>query len=157
MRNFTKITAIYTIFYAIISFILLMTIGVFTVASRGAFMLTLFGGLPFFIGFLHIVGFVCEILCLRLNKEYPTKRRLVFLCLIFYIIEIFALVLPIVGLLGNASSVFAQNVILYAMGSIPVTKGCLLVLSIIILVKFRKKKGSDFELEGDDFLEEDKE
>lgn len=157
MRNFTKITAIYTIFYAIISFILLITIGVFTVASRGAFMLTLFGGLPFFIGFLHIVGFVCEILCLRLNKDYPVKRRLVLLCLAFYIIEILALVLPIVGMLGNASSVFAQNVILYAMGSIPVTKVCLLVLSIIILVKFRKKKVSDFELEGDDFLEEDKE
>lgn len=156
MRNFTKITAIYTIFYAIISFILLMAIGVFTVASRGAFMFTLFGGLPFFIGFLHIVGFICEIICLRLNKDYPTKRRLVLLCLAFYIIEILALILPIVGMLGNASSVLAQNVILYAMGSIPVTKVCLLVLSIIILVKFRKKKVSGFELEEDDFLKEDK-
>ena len=155
MRNFMKITAIYTIFYAIISFILLMAIGVFTVASRGAFMFTLFGGLPFFVGFLHIVGFICEIICLRLNKEYPVKRRLVLLCLAFYIVEILALVLPIVGMFGNASSVFAQNVILYAMGSIPVTKICLLVLSIIILVKFRKKRVGDFELEEGDFLEED--
>lgn len=157
MRNFTKITAVYTIFYAIISFILLMTIGVFTVASRGAFMLTLFGGLPFFIGFSHIVGFVCEVICLRMNKDYPAKRRLVLLCLAFYIIETLALLLPIVGMLGNGSSALAQNVILYAMGSIPVTKVCLLVLSIIILVKFRKKKASNFELEEDDFLEEDKE
>lgn len=157
MRNFTKITAIYTIFYAIISFILLIAIGVFTVASRGAFMFTLFGGLPFFIGFLHIVGFVCEIICLRVNKNYPAKRRLVLICLAFYIIEILALVLPIVGMFGNASSVLAQNVILYAMGSIPVTKVCLLVLSIIILVKFRKKKVSDFGLDDGDFSEEDEE
>lgn len=101
MRNFTKITAIYTIFYAIISFILLMAIGVFTVASRGIFMLTLFGGLPFFIGFLHIVGFICESICLRLNKDYPADRRLILLCLIFYIIELFALVLPIIAMFGT--------------------------------------------------------
>lgn len=47
MKNFTKITAIYTIVYAITSFILLVTIGVFTVASRGIFLFSILGLLPF--------------------------------------------------------------------------------------------------------------
>lgn len=137
--NFTKITAIYTMMYAIISFILLVTIGVFTVASRGAVILTPFVGLPFFIGLLHIVGFICEIICFRVNKNFLAKRRLVLLSLIFYIIEIVALVLPFIGMFAKMNTYLIQNVVLYAMGSIPVTKVCLLVLSLIILVKFRKR------------------
>lgn len=37
------------------------------------------------------------------------------------------------------------------------TKVCLLIFSIIILVKLRKKKVSGFELEEGDFLKEDEE
>ena len=102
--NFTKITAIYTMMYAIISFILLVTIGVFTVASRGAVILTPCVGLPFFIGFLHIVGFICEIICFHVNKNFPAKRRLVLLSLIFYIIEIVALVLPFIGMFAKMNT-----------------------------------------------------
>lgn len=73
--NFTKITAIYTMMYAIISFILLVTIGVFTVASRGAVILTPCVGLPFFIGFLHIVGFICEIICFGSVAKFENQTR----------------------------------------------------------------------------------
>lgn len=140
MINFTKVTAIYTIVYAIVSFILLISFGVFTIASRGAIILTPFIGLPFFIGFMHIVGFVCEIICFRINKDYPAKKRLVLISLIVYMIEILALALPMIGIFGKMNSYLVQNIVLFAIGSIPVTKVCLLVLSIIILVKFRKRK-----------------
>ena len=142
MINFTKATAIYTLIYSIISFILLVSVGFFTVASRGMLILTPFIGLPFFIGFLHIVGFICEIICFRLNKEYPEKRRWVLISLIFYIVEIFALFLPLIAGLLKMNAYVIQSIILFAMGSIPVTKVCLLILSIIILVKFRKRKVS---------------
>ncbi|WP_171004841.1 hypothetical protein [Enterococcus hulanensis] len=142
MINFTKATAIYTLIYSIISFILLVSVGFFTVASRGMLILTPFIGLPFFIGFLHIVGFICEIICFRLNKEYPEKRRWVLISLIFYIVEIFALFLPLIAGLLKMNAYLIQSIILFAMGSIPVTKVCLLTLSIIILVKFRKQKVS---------------
>ena len=142
MINFTKATAIYTLIYSIISFILLASVGFFTVASRGMLILTPFIGLPFFIGFLHIVGFICEIICFRLNKEYPEKRRWVLISLIFYIVEIFALFLPLIAGLLKMNAYVIQSIILFAMGSIPVTKVCLLILSIIILVKFRKRKVS---------------
>lgn len=140
MINFTKATAVYTLIYSIISFILLVSVGFFTVASRGMLILTPFIGLPFFIGFLHIVGFICEIICFRLNKEYPEKRRWVLISLIFYIVEIFALFLPLIAGLVKMNAYLIQSIILFAMGSIPVTKVCLLILSIIILVKFRKRK-----------------
>ena len=140
MINFTKATAIYTLIYSIVSFILLVSVGFFTVASRGMLILTPFIGLPFFIGFLHIVGFICEIICFRLNKEYPEKRRWVLISLIFYIVEIFALFLPLIAGLLKMNAYVIQSIILFAMGSIPVTKVCLLILSIIILVKFRKRK-----------------
>jgi hypothetical protein len=139
MKNFTKITAIYTIVYAITSFILLVTIGVFTVASRGIFLFSILGLLPFFVGFMHIVGFVCEIICLRINKNSPAKRKMVLLSLIFYVIEILALVLPFISMIGKMNAYLVQNILLFALGSIPVTKLCLLILSIIILVRFRKK------------------
>ncbi|MDT2660377.1 hypothetical protein P7E02_10880 [Enterococcus hulanensis] len=142
MINFTKTTAVYTLIYSIISFILLVSVGFFTVASRGMLILTPFIGLPFFIGFLHIVGFICEIICFRLNKEYPEKRRWVLISLIFYIVEIFALFLPLIAGLLKMNAYVIQSIILFAMGSIPVTKVCLLILSIIILVKFRKRKVS---------------
>jgi len=142
MINFTKATAIYTLIYSIISFILLVSVGFFTVASRGMLILTPFIGLPFFIGFLHIVGFICEIICFRLNKEYPEKRRWVLISLIFYIVEIFALFLPLIAGLVKMNAYVIQSIILFAMGSIPITKVCLLILSIIILVKFRKRKVS---------------
>lgn len=142
MINFTKATAIYTLIYSIISFILLVSVGFFTIASRGMLILTPFIGLPFFIGFLHIVGFICEIICFRLNKEYPEKRRWVLISLIFYIVEIFALFLPLIAGLLKMNAYVIQSIILFAMGSIPVTKVCLLILSIIILVKFRKRKVS---------------
>jgi len=142
MINFTKATAIYTLIYSIISFILLVSVGFFTVASRGMLILTPFIGLPFFIGFLHIVGFICEIICFRLNKEYPEKRRWVLISLIFYIVEIFALFLPLIAGLLKMNAYLIQSIVLFAMGSIPVTKVCLLILSIIILVKFRKRKVS---------------
>ena len=140
MINFTKATAVYTLIYSIISFILLVSVGFFTVASRGMLILTPFIGLPFFIGFLHIVGFICEIICFRLNKEYPEKRRWVLISLIFYIVEIFALFLPLIAGLLKMNAYLIQSIVLFAMGSIPVTKVCLLTLSIIILVKFRKQK-----------------
>ncbi|MBO0455577.1 hypothetical protein JZO77_02310 [Enterococcus hulanensis] len=140
MINFTKATAVYTLIYSIVSFILLVSVGFFTVASRGMLILTPFIGLPFFIGFLHIVGFICEIICFRLNKEYPEKRRWVLISLIFYIVEIFALFLPLIAGLLKMNAYVIQSIILFAMGSIPVTKVCLLILSIIILVKFRKRK-----------------
>lgn len=142
MINFTKATAVYTLIYSIISFILLVSVGFFTIASRGMLILTPFIGLPFFIGFLHIVGFICEIICFRLNKEYPEKRRWVLISLIFYIVEIFALFLPLIAGLLKMNAYVIQSIILFAMGSIPVTKVCLLILSIIILVKFRKQKVS---------------
>lgn len=142
MINFTKATAVYTLIYSIISFILLVSVGFFTVASRGMLILTPFIGLPFFIGFLHIVGFICEIICFRLNKEYPEKRRWVLISLIFYIVEIFALFLPLIAGILKMNAYVIQSIILFAMGSIPVTKVCLLILSIIILVKFRKQKVS---------------
>lgn len=142
MINFTKATAVYTLIYSIVSFILLVSVGFFTVASRGMLILTPFIGLPFFIGFLHIVGFICEIICFRLNKEYPEKRRWVLISLIFYIVEIFALFLPLIAGLLKMNAYLIQSIILFAMGSIPVTKVCLLILSIIILVKFRKRKVS---------------
>ncbi|MBO0452418.1 hypothetical protein [Candidatus Enterococcus murrayae] len=140
MLNFTKATAIYTIIYAIISFILLVSFGFFMIASRGTFLLTPLIGLPFFIGFLHIVGFVCEITCLRMNKDSPAKRKLIFLSLIFYTIEIFALLLPMMAILIKMNAAYSQKIVFFALASIPVTKLCLLVLSIIILVKFRKKQ-----------------
>ena len=140
MINFTKATAVYTLIYSIVSFILLVSVGFFTVASRGMLILTPFIGLPFFIGFLHIVGFICEIICFRLNKEYPEKRRWVLISLIFYIVEIFALFLPLIAGLLKMNAYLIQSIILFAIGSIPVTKVCLLTLSIIILVKFRKRK-----------------
>lgn len=142
MINFTKATAVYTLIYSIVSFILLVSVGFFTIASRGMLILTPFIGLPFFIGFLHIVGFICEIICFRLNKEYPEKRRWVLISLIFYIVEIFALFLPLIAGLVKMNAYVIQSIILFAMGSIPVTKVCLLILSIIILVKFRKRKVS---------------
>ena len=142
MINFTKATAVYTLIYSIVSFILLVSVGFFTVASRGMLILTPFIGLPFFIGFLHILGFICEIICFRLNKEYPEKRRWVLISLIFYIVEIFALFLPLIAGLLKMNAYLIQSIILFAMGSIPVTKVCLLILSIIILVKFRKRKVS---------------
>ncbi|MFQ7234147.1 MAG: hypothetical protein ACLRPU_04705 [Enterococcus hulanensis] len=142
MINFTKATAVYTLIYSIISFILLVSVGFFTIASRGMLILTPFIGLPFFIGFLHIVGFICEIICFRLNKEYPEKRRWVLISLIFYIVEIFALFLPLIAGLVKMNAYLIQSIVLFAMGSIPVTKVCLLILSIIILVKFRKRKVS---------------
>ena len=142
MINFTKATAVYTLIYSIISFILLVSVGFFTIASRGMLILTPFIGLPFFIGFLHIVGFICEIICFRLNKEYPEKRRWVLISLIFYIVEIFALFLPLIAGLVKMNAYLIQSIVLFAMGSIPVTKVCLLILSIIILVKFRKQKVS---------------
>lgn len=142
MINFTKATAVYTLIYSIISFILLVSVGFFTIASRGMLILTPFIGLPFFIGFLHIVGFICEIICFRLNKEYPEKRRWVLISLIFYIVEIFALFLPLIAGLVKMNAYVIQSIILFAMGSIPITKVCLLILSIIILVKFRKRKVS---------------
>ncbi|MDT2598233.1 hypothetical protein P7D85_00520 [Enterococcus hulanensis] len=142
MINFTKATAVYTLIYSIISFILLVSVGFFTIASRGMLILTPFIGLPFFIGFLHIVGFICEIICFRLNKEYPEKRRWVLISLIFYIVEIFALFLPLIAGLLKMNAYLIQSIVLFAMGSIPVTKVCLLILSIIILVKFRKRKVS---------------
>lgn len=142
MINFTKATAVYTLIYSIISFILLVSVGFFTIASRGMLILTPFIGLPFFIGFLHIVGFICEIICFRLNKEYPEKRRWVLISLIFYIVEIFALFLPLIAGLLKMNAYLIQSIVLFAMGSIPVTKVCLLILSIIILVKFRKQKVS---------------
>lgn len=140
MKNFTKITAIYTIVYAITSFILLVSIGVFTVASRGIFLFSILGLLPFFVGFMHIVGFVCEIICLRINKNSPAKRKMVLLSLIFYVIEILALVLPFISMIAKMNAYLVQNILLFALGSIPVTKLCLLILSIIILVRFRKRK-----------------
>jgi len=140
MINFTKATAVYTLIYSIVSFILLVSVGFFTIASRGMLILTPFIGLPFFIGFLHIVGFICEIVCFRLNKEYPEKRRWVLISLIFYIVEIFALFLPLIAILVKMNAYLIQSIVLFAMGSIPVTKVCLLILSIIILVKFRKRK-----------------
>ncbi|MBO0410278.1 hypothetical protein JZO81_04395 [Enterococcus hulanensis] len=142
MINFTKATAVYTLIYSIVSFILLVSVGFFTIASRGMLILTPFIGLPFFIGFLHIVGFICEIICFRLNKEYPEKRRWVLISLIFYIVEIFALFLPLIAGLLKMNAYVIQSIILFAMGSIPITKVCLLILSIIILVKFRKRKVS---------------
>lgn len=142
MINFTKATAVYTLIYSIVSFILLVSVGFFTIASRGMLILTPFIGLPFFIGFLHIVGFICEIICFRLNKEYPEKRRWVLISLIFYIVEIFALFLPLIAGLVKMNAYLIQSIVLFAMGSIPVTKVCLLILSIIILVKFRKQKVS---------------
>ena len=142
MINFTKATAVYTLIYSIISFILLVSVGFFTIASRGMLILTPFIGLPFFIGFLHIVGFICEIICFRLNKEYPEKRRWVLISLIFYIVEIFALFLPLIAGLLKMNAYLIQSIVLFAMGSIPVTQVCLLILSIIILVKFRKQKVS---------------
>ncbi|MBX8936851.1 hypothetical protein [Enterococcus gilvus] len=142
MINFTKATAVYTLIYSIVSFILLVSVGFFTIASRGMLILTPFIGLPFFIGFLHIVGFICEIICFRLNKEYPEKRRWVLISLIFYIVEIFALFLPLIAGLVKMNAYLIQSIVLFAMGSIPVTKVCLLILSIIILVKFRKRKVS---------------
>lgn len=142
MINFTKATAVYTLIYSIISFILLVSVGFFTIASRGMLILTPFIGLPFFIGFLHIVGFICEIICFWLNKEYPEKRRWVLISLIFYIVEIFALFLPLIAGLVKMNAYLIQSIILFAMGSIPITKVCLLILSIIILVKFRKRKVS---------------
>lgn len=142
MINFTKATAVYTLIYSIVSFILLVSVGFFTIASRGMLILTPFIGLPFFIGFLHIVGFICEIICFRLNKEYPEKRRWVLISLIFYIVEIFALFLPLIAGILKMNAYVIQSIILFAKGSIPVTKVCLLILSIIILVKFRKRKVS---------------
>jgi hypothetical protein len=127
------ITAVYTIVYALISFVLIVSFFFMIIASRGIWLFSPLIALPFFTGFLYFVGLVLSLLCLNKEKSkwaFPYIAVIIFI----YFIEALALLLPIFALKYVAKYI---SIIII---SVPVTKILLVILAILILILSRIKK-----------------
>lgn len=137
MKNFTKYISIYTLVYSILSFILILIFFFLTVASRGFILFTPFMLLPFFTGFLYIVGLVTNVICFIKNNHNKKIRIFLTLILLCLIVEFFALFLPFIILFISKNNDVNSYIFAFSFISIPVTKIILLISSILILVNLK--------------------
>lgn len=138
MTKLPKAASIYNIIYALISFLGIVFFGLFVVASRGILLFSPFIVIPFFVGFLYFVGLILAILAYRSDNSQPKLKNWLRAFLVIYGLEALALLLPLLRLASWVSDSFAAVVIPGAIFSVPVTKICLLICSVVVLVKGRR-------------------
>ena len=130
--KFMKIPAIYTLVYAISSiiFILLLVVGRLPIGSRSSV-------LPVLFFTFNGIGIIFEIVCLVFNRKKVGERRLGILLLLIYLIEISIWTVFIAAFRGPLDMDFSTLEFMFYLMicSVPVTRGVLLILSII---RFRK-------------------
>lgn len=138
MKKMTKVSSIYTIIYSVLSFILILAFFFLTIASRGFILITPFILLPFLTGFLYLIALVLNIICCIKNKMQNRLYILFVLNIFFFIVEMFALLVPFFAYLFTKDGAIVMKILVLSFLSVPITKISILIVSIIILVSLRK-------------------